>query len=668
MTRPRRPCGAAPERTAPGLFRSLLFLGFLCAGLASLPARADTPAQALPPQAPAVSPEADGVGLGAESVLAHLNAISRWYRDIQEGGAWVLQPADQFYWNSEQTSANEVVKQAFTAAQAEAGLIPSEQGKPRERKAPTSLQSPARIAQSLAEAQNQVDDLKAQIVAINHQLAGRLSPSDRDALQTQKQALTDAEEINGTLVDYLGRAQSLLSGSATESEQTVLMGQITAIRASVHGAFGTNSSKQAAPAQPSEVDPSGTFAQAALVVRILKDEHEIDRMIGDSGSITGLVKQIDAMLAPLRAAGREIVLKGQEASEEVSRAKGAELTGEQRKLAGLASTLRDITDASLALRAEEMALEQCRANLYDWKSVIARHRDAVLRSLLERLVVIAILIVVLVVTSELWRRATFRYVHDLRRRRQLLMVRRVAYGSLIALVLIMGLVSNLGSLATFAGFITAGIAVAAQTIIVSIAAFFFMMGRNGVHVGDRVTVTSSTGATITGKIVEIDLVRFSVMELTGTGLDLRPTGRIASYANSVLFQTVPFFKHITGADYGWHEIAVPLKPEADFDRVQKLVLDAVNEVYGEYRKILENQRGVIERQNEITLDIPEPTSQVMYGAKGPEVVTGYPIDRTGRISMDLRVAHGVRDALAKDKAVAEMVDGEPEMRGPVKAA
>ena len=629
----------------------------------SPPAQASSAAVAATSAKPAAEVPA---GLTSKEILDHLTSVNRWYRESQTAATWVLQPADQFYWNQQEVSANEAVKQAFAGAEAAAGLVP-DNGKDGSKPA-AARPDTQRIQEVLSENQARVDDLKMQLEGVNKQLSGRLAPADREALVAQKGALQDALAIDETFVDFIGQARSLMTGSSVETEQTATMGQIQAIRASARGAFaGTPTGKAAAPAQPAEGDPQGTFAQAELVVRILKDEHEIDTLADDNGTIAKLLAEVDQIRAPLRTMLRDIVQKGQAASDAISQARGTDVVSQQRALSGLAATLRDVTDSLLALRAETMALEQNRSNLNDWKAVIIRHRDVVLRSLVERIIVISVVIAVLAIVSELWRRATFRYVHDLRRRRQLLLIRRVAYGSLIAVVLIMGLVSNLSSLATFAGFITAGIAVASQTIIVSIAAFFFMMGRNGVHVGDRVTVTSSTGSTVTGKVVEIDLVRFSVMELTGSGLDLRPTGRIASYANALLFQTVPFFKHITGADYGWHEIAVPLKPEADFDLVQKLVIDAVNEVYSEYRKILEEQRGLVERTNEITLDVPEPTSQVLYGAKGPELVAGYPIDRTGRISMDLRVARSVREAIAKDKGVACMLSGEPELRGPSKS-
>src|SRR6202030_4289324 len=132
------------------------------------------------------------------------------------------------------------------------------------------------------------------------------------------------------------------------------------------------------------------------------------------------------------------------------------------------------------------------------------------------------------ILSEIWRRLTFRYIRDPRRRRQFLLMRRFVMGFLVGIVLIMGFVSEFSSLATFAGFVTAGIAVGLQAILLSIAAYFFVIGRYGIRVGDRISV-----AGVTGDVIDIGLVRLYLMELATSGADFYPTGRIVVFSNSV---------------------------------------------------------------------------------------------------------------------------------------
>ena len=51
-------------------------------------------------------------------------------------------------------------------------------------------------------------------------------------------------------------------------------------------------------------------------------------------------------------------------------------------------------------------------------------------------------VAVVLVISEVWRRATFRYLHDARRRQQFLALRRVAVGLALTIVVVFGLVSE----------------------------------------------------------------------------------------------------------------------------------------------------------------------------------------------------------------------------------
>src|SRR6185369_3211923 len=181
--------------------------------------------------------------------------------------------------------------------------------------------------------------------------------------------------------------------------------------------------------------------------------------------------------------------------------------------------------------------------------------------------------------SEIWKRGTFRYIQDARRQRQLMVVRRLVVGAAVLVIIIASVVSEFGSLATFAGLITAGVAVALQTVILSGVAYFFFIGRFGVRVGERVTIGN-----ITGDVIEIGLFRIYLMELSGSRADLQPTGRVVVFSNSVLFQPSAFYKQLPGSDYIWHEVAVTLAPDSDPAQAEERLLGAVNTVFADYQE------------------------------------------------------------------------------------
>ena len=114
---------------------------------------------------------------------------------------------------------------------------------------------------------------------------------------------------------------------------------------------------------------------------------------------------------------------------------------------------------------------------------------------------------------------------------------------------------------------------ALQSIILAGVAYFFVVGRYGIRLGDRVTVNG-----ITGDVVDTGLFRFYLMELAGTGFDLHPTGRIVVFSNAVLFQSTALYKQIPGAEYTWHEVLMTLSPDSDYKLAQDLLMAAVQSV------------------------------------------------------------------------------------------
>ncbi len=308
-------------------------------------------------------------------------------------------------------------------------------------------------------------------------------------------------------------------------------------------------------------------------------------------------------------------------------------------------------------------LDQSKANLLEWRRSITRQSGYALRSLLLHVGTIVIALGLVLLLSEVWRRATFRYIPDVRRRRQFLTIRRFVVGFLMGIVLILGFVSEFSSLATFAGFVTAGIAVGLQAVLLSIAAYFFLIGRYGIRVGERVSV-----AGVTGDVVDIGLVRLYIMELAASGGDLYPTGRIAVFSNSVFFQAgMPFYKQIPGTDYTWHEVAVPIVAGSNYKSVEEKILQAVNSVYDGYRKDIERQHTDVERRIDIYMQAPNPEPQLRFTDKGLEFRVRYPVELRKASSIDDEVTQRVLDVVNGEQDLKAAVSGPPTIRTPVGA-
>jgi small-conductance mechanosensitive channel len=307
-------------------------------------------------------------------------------------------------------------------------------------------------------------------------------------------------------------------------------------------------------------------------------------------------------------------------------------------------------------------IDQARSNYVEWRKSILEESKYTLRALLTRVVGIALALAAVFVLSEIWRRLTFRYVHDPRRRRQFLVMRRFVVGFMVGIVLVMGFVSEFSSLATFAGFVTAGIAVGLQAVLLSIAAYFFVVGRYGIRVGDRISV-----AGVTGDVIDVGLVRLYIAELAGTGIDLYTTGRVVMFSNSVLFQAgTPLFKQIPGTEFAWHEVVVPLNPGSNYKLVQDKIFSGVHEVYEKYRPGIEGQMGNIERRLEVQLKAPVPEAKLQFADSGLEFIVRYPVDIGHASEMDDHVTRNVLNLLDKEAELKSAVSGTPKIRAAIK--
>jgi small-conductance mechanosensitive channel len=336
------------------------------------------------------------------------------------------------------------------------------------------------------------------------------------------------------------------------------------------------------------------------------------------------------------------------------------LANTRKTFDNLTAQFQVLTAVTLPLTQEIALLEQTRGTLTTWHTAVNAEYNTVLRSLLLRVGFIAIALLALTVASQTWGRLTVKYVADIRRRRQFLLIRRFVIGFLSGLVLILGFVTQFNSLATFAGFITAGIAVGLQTILLSVAAYFFIVGRYGVRVGDRITV-----AGVTGEVIEVGLVRFYMTELGGS--ELQPTGRVAVFANSVLFSTgTPLYKQLPGTEYAWHELILRLNQTADIAHVSKLVTDTVTEVYATYKDTIERQHQSVENWMGTPMKSPVISSRVQLADAGPQLTVLFPVGIRNAAEIDSALATTLMERLNRDEVARAAAAAPPMIAASIK--
>lgn len=150
-------------------------------------------------------------------------------------------------------------------------------------------------------------------------------------------------------------------------------------------------------------------------------------------------------------------------------------------------------------------------------------------------------------------------------------------GMLVGFILITVVFSDrLGNLTVAFGVAGAGIAFALQEVIASIAGWAAISVGGFYSVGDRVQVGG-----ITGDVIDIGILRTTVMEIgQWVKADLY-NGRIVRIANSFVFKE-PVFNYSADFHFLWDEITVPVKYGSDYHLAREILLSIAQEEVGSY--------------------------------------------------------------------------------------
>ncbi|MDP9065188.1 MAG: mechanosensitive ion channel family protein [Pseudomonadota bacterium] len=414
----------------------------------------------------------------------------------------------------------------------------------------------------------------------------------------------------------------------------------TAAPAAAAGTAATAASMAGASAA-AEAARTGLWDLISNTVKLRGKINVIDGIDKHTAALAGTFQRISVVpLEQLKAySARSDVLAAQ--SEQARPAGAKDLRTDFDKLAWL---FKQTSAILIPLAKERVLLQQYRHNLGSWRDATQRQYREAWTTLGVRLGVLAGILAIVFVLGEVWRRAVLRYAHEARRRYQLLLVRRIVLWATVVAIVGLSITTEISTFATFAGLLTAGVAVAMQSVLVSVVGYFFLIGKYGIRVGDRIQI-----GTVVGEVIDIGLVRMHLMELNTAG-PLGPTGRVVAFANLVVFQASGgLFKQIPGVSLSWHEMVVKLPDVRDYPALKDRLSAAVSGVTDEYRAEIVRQTREIERSTAST-PVAELSPQVqMHLSDGQMQATiRYPVHVEHAAEIDERVSVAVLRVTAED--------------------
>src|ERR1700733_5472767 len=127
-------------------------------------------------------------------------------------------------------------------------------------------------------------------------------------------------------------------------------------------------------------------------------------------------------------------------------------------------------------------------------------------------------------------------------------------------------------ISTILGLATAGLTVALQSFIVAFFGWFILMGKNGVRVGDWVEING-----VGGEVVEVGLLRTTLLESGNWAESGRPTGRRVAFMNSYAIED-HYFNFSTSEQWLWEELHVALPSGKDPYELRDAIRGAVEEI------------------------------------------------------------------------------------------
>jgi small-conductance mechanosensitive channel len=611
-----------------------------------------------PPASPAPAQDNSRVVMTVDEVVEILDETVDWYRTLGTQQQAATQPRDLLILYANRQTADKVMALAFEIARANAELISSEESANRQARA-------ANDAQSLNQVRAQLDAQRAALqVEIDNtkRAAAGGAASDRSDSQARVAVLQRELDLMNARRNFLDNmAQFENENDEQGFGANTLKAHIDAIAASIPTTSGPITAATGEGGASESADDAGSSMSASLrqfgIWDLAGTVFRISAKIRTIESIDRRTAELQEVFTRIRTPPldklKTLTARGDALSAQTGNADAATLRGVRDQFDTLAWLFKQTSSILTPLSKAGVLLDQYRRNLASWREGTERQYREALKVLAVRVGIFVALLALVFGAAELWQRAVLRYVPDTRRRSRFLLLRRIVIWALVIVIAASTFATELGSLATFAGLITAGLAVAMQSVLVSLVGYFFLIGKYGIRVGDRVQIGN-----VTGEVIEMGLVRLHLMELGGQPT-MSPTGRVVAFANSIIFQASGgLFKQLAGINLAWHEITLSLPTGADYAALKDKLVSAVAHVIEEYREdIVRQTREIQKASSSQGAGDPQPQVQLRFSASSVDAIVRYPVQLTHAAEIDERVSRELLNVISNRDAATPRLSG-----------
>ena len=464
-------------------------------------------------------------------VIGYLLQSVKWYRHVYTERQVGSDPGDLVFLNDNQALESQIVKLSFEFAKADAALAKTATS-PQD--APATLAAPASADLAhFIEFKNRNDQLTQQtsedIGKLNEKVASTRKADRKklkaalDDAQSRLELLQAVSEAVNDLVQFVQTARTAQANTAT------LDLTIDDLAQSIPELSSPATPLSKLPAQDSDSRTRNSWRETGilgLASEVSALNHKL-RVVDEKIRLTdNFSLSANNMRTPMSDFITRILQRAVTSNLQTS---DLSLLREQKsQLDVLTVELKRLSPAILALDKQKALLEEFESHLLPWRTAVAKQCRQAWKQLVARLLIVLLIVGLLFGMGEISRRLALGRIQDPNRRRVVSMVHRLLTMFAIAVVALFSVASDLSSLATYFGLLSAGLLLALQNVILPSLGSLVLLGKRGIRVGDRVQVSGITGDVINMGLLQFQLREFDVEEG-------RFTGHVATFSNSLVF-------------------------------------------------------------------------------------------------------------------------------------
>jgi small-conductance mechanosensitive channel len=203
-------------------------------------------------------------------------------------------------------------------------------------------------------------------------------------------------------------------------------------------------------------------------------------------------------------------------------------------------------------------------------------------------------------------------------------------GSAVILLIWLGAGSDL---TVAMGILGAGIAFASQEVIGSFAGYVNIVTGNLFRIGDRVRIGH-----VTGDVLDVSILRTTVMEIGEWVRADQYTGRLVTVANRVVFSD-PVFNYTQHWPYLWDEITIPITYDSDWRRAGELMVEHGREYTAHLQAQAEAQLRSLGDTYPVHETTVEPTLYLVMTDNWIELTLRYVVEAQARRQVKAQLHH-----------------------------